>query len=47
MAGNGATLSLERVPAKVGNPPIAAGADFVPANPPKQLSKRIIDYRLS
>jgi len=28
-------------------PPIAAGADFEPANPPKQLSKLIIDYRLS
>jgi hypothetical protein len=27
--------------------PIAAGADFEPANPPKQLSKLIIDYRLS
>jgi hypothetical protein len=28
-------------------PPIAADADFEPANPPNQLSKRIIDYRLS
>ena len=28
-------------------PPIAAGADFEPANPPKQLSKLIIYYRLS
>ena len=27
--------------------PIAAGADFEPANPPKQLSKLIIYYRLS
>jgi hypothetical protein len=27
--------------------PIAAGADFVPANPPKRLVKLIIDYRLS
>jgi hypothetical protein len=33
--------------AKLGDPPSAAGADFVPANPPKQLSKLIIDYRLS
>jgi hypothetical protein len=27
--------------------PIVAGADFEPANPPKQLSNLIIDYRLS
>jgi hypothetical protein len=29
------------------SPPIAADTDFEPANPPNQLSKRIIDYRLS
>jgi hypothetical protein len=32
---------------KARNPPIAAGADFEPANAPKQLSKLIIYYRLS
>jgi len=32
--------------AKVAFPPIAAGADFEPANLPKQLSKLIVDYRL-
>jgi len=32
---------------KVIQPPIAAGADFEPANPPKQFSTLIIDYRLS
>jgi hypothetical protein len=38
---------LAAVATKDRNPPIAAGADFEPANPPKQLSKLIIDYRLS
>jgi hypothetical protein len=33
--------------AKVGSPPIVAGADFEAATPPKQLSKFILDYRLS
>jgi hypothetical protein len=35
------------VRAKVLKPPIAADADFEPANPPNQLSKLIIDYHLS
>jgi hypothetical protein len=45
--GNGGNCPFTMASAKLGDPPSAAGADFVPANPPKQLSKLIIDYRLS
>jgi hypothetical protein len=46
-SGSGATSPFALASAKVGSPPIAADADFEPANPPNQLSKLIIDYRLS
>jgi len=47
MAVFGATFPFTMASTNVGNPLIAAGADFEPTNPPKQLSKLIIDYRLS
>ena len=40
MLGAAATLQVRK-------PPIAASADFEPENPSKQLSKLIIEYRLS
>jgi hypothetical protein len=43
----GATSPFDGVSAKARIPPIAADADFEPTNPPTQLSKFILDYRLS
>jgi hypothetical protein len=47
LGGADCRLSIATQPAKVGSPPIAAGTDVQPANPPKRLSKPIIAYRLS